>query len=211
VEELKNDYDTRLKRLDELQNYGLAYTPFTELTLRSSYTNNDIYQQEIAGAITGTNLKDEDSYINTKTYSAGLVYRPFSGFSVSYDWDLKRFFEGDGERTTIRAKYQPVDWLSGTCIFNYEYVHNSGFGLNEVDQMIAQKNETGYILTTVGKQQNEKMTGSLDLQILNDVNSLVVEGTEVVATWTLIRLVDKMNSDNNYSVNALYLKGRIIF
>jgi len=154
---------------------------------------------------------DIDVFINSKIYTAGLVYRPFSGFSLSYDWDMKRFEEGDGERATIKAVYQPFDWLLGSCVFNYEYIHNSGFGLNEVDQMIAQKNQTGYIATTVGKVDNERMTGSLDLQILNEIDSLVVEGTEVVATWTLIKLVDKKNADNNYSVNALYLKGKIIF
>ncbi|MFC1517533.1 hypothetical protein ACFL5G_03135 [Candidatus Margulisiibacteriota bacterium] len=211
VEELQDDFESRLKRLDERQNYGLAYTPFAQLTLRSSYTNNDIFQEEISGVISGTNQKDDDVYINSKIYSAGAEYRPFSGFSVSYDWDNKQFQEGSGERSTIKAKYQPFDWALGTFIFNYEYVHNSGFGLNEVDQLIAQKNQTGFIATTVGRVKNERMTGSLDLQILNNINSLVVEGTEVVATWTLIRLVDRTNANNNYSVNALYLKGRIIF
>ncbi len=211
LEDLHGEFSTYFYRLDEQQNYGLGYTPFAQLTLRSSYTNEDILQQSLNSDPTTENAIGDELYINSKIYSAGLEYRPFSGMRLSYDWDMKRFVEGDGERITIKARYQPFDWLLGHCVFNYEYVHNSGFGLNDIDQMIAQNQQLGYIATTVQKVSNERMTGSLDLQILNDINSVVIEGTEVVATWTLIRLVDKMNADNNYSVNAFYLKGRIVF
>ncbi|MGA0241790.1 MAG: hypothetical protein ACO3K7_02175 [Candidatus Marinamargulisbacteria bacterium] len=208
--EIIHTYDGFLNITEYLAQHRTEWIIAQFLSLRGQ-----IEGQQFDQVIVSSNTTEIDDQFQQLKASSGIILKPLSGLSMSYDYGIKQLKSNQlnkkrGNQDLIDITYNPIKYENFSLQFKFAKERNWGFGFNtiEKDQLRQTSNES--LSITIIPRNDDIYLGSLIMEITIPINSSDhLESVLLTGEGYLKRIVDRINPSNDLMINGLLFNLRL--
>lgn len=208
-----------LQIIENEKNIGAYFSPFSFVSLRGKGILKQIEDYSV------NTSADIHNIFNQKTGSAGIVFYPLPGLSMSYDYSLIFTRKNDssdekGYMGNTNVTYTPIKEKYFSVNIQYNRTDTWGRELNKLDQQNIVQGTGDTITTQIVDRNDIVETGSLNIDItIPMTNSPYIDSFVITGEGYLKKISDKQDEvhrrenqpENSYEISGFVIKGTLLF
>ncbi|MCP4049856.1 MAG: hypothetical protein GY730_04030 [bacterium] len=210
---------------------GSTFSPFNFISIRgkAEYSNLiDISEKVVTESSTTAKVAKENPFYQI-TGSSGIVLKPFSSLSISYDYALKytssekiEFISGEnknkGYEGTAKISFTPLKQKDFQVSFIYTRVDSGGYDFNTLSKGTIEQGTGDTINTQIVQRADYVETATMKIDITLPLpNAPYIDSFVISGEGYLKKIHDLMDNNrpetekNSYEISGMVIKGTLLF